>query len=980
MYLNSHTVFSLRYGTLTVQELVAEALAKEVEVLALTDINNTSGCMDFVRNCRKNGIKPVLGIEFRQEKRLQFVALARNKAGFQELNQFLTRIKHAHEEPPANAPRFESAYVIYPFGRKGPEDLMPHEFVGIRPEEINRLYTSRLKHAQEKLVVLCPVTYRNKTGWNLSRLLCAVDRNTLLSKLGPQDIAGTDEFMRMPGELEELYAVYPKILENTRRLLENCDFDMDLDSVKNRNTFTGAKADDRLLLRKLARDGLLSRYGKNDQEAIRRVNHELEVIDRLDFSAYFLITWDIVRYAQSRGFFHVGRGSGANSIVAYCMGITDVDPIELDLYFERFLNPHRSSPPDFDIDFSWKDRDEVIDYVFKRYGRKHTSLIATYNTFKGRSIIRELGKVFGLPKPEIDALVGNRRARETPDHISKLIYAYGALMEGKPNYLGIHPGGILISEQEMTAYSASEMPPKGFPTAQFDMFVAEDIGLYKYDILSQRGLGHIRDTVDIVKRNRGEAVDIRNVRAFKDDEKVLNELRGGRTAGCFYIESPAMRQLLTKLECDNYVGLVAASSIIRPGVAKSGMMREYIQRHRNPDGFEHIHPKMGELMEETYGVMVFQEDVIKVAHHFGGIDLADADILRRAMSGKYRGTTKLDELKVQFFANCDAKGYLESISREVWRQIESFSGYSFSKAHSASYAVESFQSLYLKAYYPLEFLVAVINNFGGFYSTEFYLREAEMAGGTVQEPCVNTSEYLTHLAGTEIWLGLVHLKGLEKNMSHKIVESREGQGAYLDIEDFARRTGAGLEQIVLLIRVGALRFTGKSKKALLWYAHLHFSGANVRAEQETVLFAPSYTDYELPELADDPIEDAYDQLELIGYTMQSPFQMLAEEQPKYIHPSELIGNIGRRVRLTGYLVTIKTVKTVKGTYMAFAAFRDREGHLFDTTHFPPAYEKYPFRGKGVYDLMGKVADDFGFPTVEIEWMKRLGVQGDPRGD
>lgn len=255
-----------------------------------------------------------------------------------------------------------------------------------------------------------------------------------------------------------------------------------------------------------------------------------------------------------------------------------------------------------------------------------------------------------------------------------------------------------------------------------------------------------------------------------------------------------------------------------------------------------------------------------------------------------------------------------------------------------------------------------------------------MAGGTVQEPCVNTSEYLTHLAGTEIWLGLVHLKGLEKNMSHKIVESREGQGAYLDIEDFARRTGAGLEQIVLLIRVGALRFTGKSKKALLWYAHLHFSGANVRAEQETVLFAPSYTDYELPELADDPIEDAYDQLELIGYTMQSPFQMLAEEQPKYIHPSELIGNIGRRVRLTGYLVTIKTVKTVKGTYMAFAAFRDREGHLFDTTHFPPAYEKYPFRGKGVYDLMGKVADDFGFPTVEIEWMKRLGVQGDPRGD
>ena len=948
--------------------------------------------MDFVRACRNKGIKPVIGIEFRWEKRLQYIGIAKNTAGFQELNRFLTKIKYAQAaaredislrhkaEPPINAPRFESAFVIYPFGKKGPEDLMENEFVGIRPGEVNRLYTSRLKHAPEKLVALCPVTYQNKTGWNLNRLLCAIDRNTLLTKLGPQDIAGTDEFMSPPEKMAQCYERYPQLLKNTHRLLDECSFNMDLDAVKNRKTFTGSKPDDRALLQKLARDGLRNRYGPADGEAAHRVNHELEVIDRMDFAAYFLITWDIVRYAQSRGFFHVGRGSGANSIVAYCMGITDVDPIELDLYFERFLNPHRTSPPDFDIDFSWTDRDEVIDYVFKRYGRKHTSLIATYNTFKGRSIIRELGKVFGLPKPEIDSLVENRKARETPDHITKLIYAYGALMEGKPNYLGIHPGGILISEEEISAYSASDMPPKGFPTAQFDMFVAEDIGLYKYDILSQRGLGHIRDAVDIVKRNRGEAVDIRNVRSMKQDEKVLEELRGGRTAGCFYIESPAMRQLLTKLECDNYVGLVAASSIIRPGVARSGMMREYIQRHRDPTGFEHIHPKMGELMEETYGVMVYQEDVIKVAHHFGGIDLADADILRRAMSGKYRGTTKLDELRVQFFGNCDAKGYPEEISREVWRQIESFSGYSFSKAHSASYAVESFQSLYLKAHYPLEFLVAVINNFGGFYSTEFYLREAEMAGGILQEPCVNTSEYMTHLAGKEIWLGLVHLKGLEKHLALKIVEVRQATGAYLDLEDFTRRTGAGLEQLVVLIRVGAMRFTGKTKKALLWYAHLHFSGKNTRATQETVLFSPDHTEYVLPELADDPMEDAYDQLELIGYTMESPFKLLAQEQPEYIHPSELIRNIGKKVRLTGYLVTIKTVKTVKGTYMAFAAFRDREGHLFDTTHFPPAYEKYPFRGKGVYEVIGKVADDFGFATVEVDWMRRMGVMGDPRAD
>ncbi|MGA0232620.1 MAG: hypothetical protein ACO3MB_07070, partial [Saprospiraceae bacterium] len=325
------------------------------------------------------------------------------------------------------------------------------------------------------------------------------------------------------------------------------------------------------------------------------------------------------------------RGSGANSIVAFNLFITDVDPMDLDLYFERFINPHRSSPPDFDIDFSWDERDDVIDYIFKRYGREHTALLATYNTFKGKSIIRELGKVFGLPKADIDLIVDEPHAEEKHHHFARYIFRYGKMIEGFPNYLSIHAGGILISEESLFYHTAVQMMPKGFPISHFDMYGAEDLGFHKYDILSQRGLGHIKDAVSLVAENQGRAVDIHDVEKIKQDLEVRTQLRSGHCIGCFYIESPAMRGLLSKLRCDNYVSLVAASSIIRPGVAKSGMMREYISRFHNPDSFTYIHPVFEEHLGETYGVMVYQEDVMKIVHHFAGLELDESDVLRRIM-------------------------------------------------------------------------------------------------------------------------------------------------------------------------------------------------------------------------------------------------------------------------------------------------------------------------------------------------------------
>src|SRR5690606_13511843 len=437
-------------------------------------------------------------------------------------------------------------------------------------------------------------------------------------------------------------------------------------------------------------------------------------------------------------------------VVAYCLRITDVDPIKLDLYFERFLNPNRTSPPDFDIDFSWQDRDAIFEYIFMRYGRQYVSLLGMYSTFQRRAIVRELGKVFGLPKEEIDRLV-HTKEWNAEDKFQRWIKKFGELLVNFPTNISVHAGGVLISEKPLNQYVVTELPPKGFVTAHMDMFEADRIGLYKFDILSQRGLGHIKDALELIAKNRGKHIDIHQVDNFFNDPTLAKKIREADTIGCFYIESPAMRQLLGKLKCSDYITLVAASSIIRPGVAQSGMMKQYIERYHDRDIVVYLHPKMEELLEETYGVMVYQEDVIKVAHHFGGISLDEADILRRAMSGKYRSENKFEKLRKKFFSNCRGFGYEEHVTTEVWRQMESFGGNSFAKGHSASFAVESYQSLFLKTYYPQEFYVAVINNFGGFYRTEFYFHELRRNGGDIQLPCLNHSDYLTNIHGNKVY-------------------------------------------------------------------------------------------------------------------------------------------------------------------------------------------------------------------------------------
>jgi DNA polymerase-3 subunit alpha len=779
---------------------------------------------------------------------------------------------------------------------------------------------------------------------------------------------------------EKYYVDFPEILVRTEELLSKCNIDFQFGEdiqPQNIQTYTGTKVEDKKLLCALAEEGIPKRYSETTPAIQSRMQQELEVIDKKDYIAYFLVTWDIINFARSKGYFHVGRGSGANSILAYLLGITNVDPLELDLYFERFINMYRKSPPDFDIDFSWRERDEVIQYIFNRF--PNTALLCTYNTFKYRATVRELGKVFGLPKTDIDRLSIGKYSVSQLDEMNQLVLKYSKYIEGLPSHLSIHAGGIIISEKPTTWYSATFLPPKGFPTTQFSMLEAEDVGLYKFDILSQRGLSKIHDAVNIIAYNRPDEKmhDIHDVAHFKKDSKVCALLQDGGAMGCFYVESPAMRQLMKKLKTNTYLELVAASSIIRPGVSSSGMMKEYILRHKDPERRKKSHPELLKIMPETYGVMVYQEDVIKVAHIFAGLTLDEADVLRRGMSGKYRSRKEFQAIRDKFFQNCLEKGHTEQLTTTIWKQIESFAGYAFSKGHSASYAVESFQSLYLKAYFPIEYMVATINNFGGYYRTEFYVHEARRMGALIEAPCIQQGEWETVVSDKTIYLGFNLINGISKSDIQKLISIRVEIEQFDSFEQFLKSTYTTMETVLLLVRIDAFRSVSKEKAPLKWRIHLFYKTSKQK-ESAPELFEQPSKNFTFPSLPVDELEQAFEEMELLDFPLCNPFLLLKNSVTPEIKAEELSAHKGTVILLYGYLVAIKSTQTSRGDVMYFGTFQDYWGTVFETVHFPPIAKQYPFRGRGIYKLYGKVTEEFDYFSIEIIQSIKLNYVEDVR--
>jgi error-prone DNA polymerase len=1050
MIVHFHSYFSLRYGLMSPEEIVhrceSEGMSMRFKVpILLADINNVSGVSNFLKAARGcKHILPLVGCDIRNGDTHLYLLLSESQEGFARMNGFLSdHLMHATPFP-LRAPDLEGVKVIYPGdglisigdGHSTTDDG-DRAMWGVHWGVLERLRLRKAPIHKHRLLAIHTVTVRDSIDFETHRLLRCIDHSCLLTKL-PSNATALPWHCWIP--LRQIFSKFVAadyLLSQALAFAEGCAWTFQWNHPQNKNTFTGNTDQDFRMLRELATKGLHDRYPQYTFSTTQRLEKEMQMIYQLGFTTYFLINWDICRFAQENNFFYVGRGSGANSMVAYCLKITDVDPIDLDLYFERFINPHRSSPPDFDLDFSWQDRDHVTQYILNKYKDHGASLLATYSTFQTNAVVRELGKVFGLPKSEIDALLNkpsyySQAAFQSHTQENNNVYAqpgighnirnrtlgsksnstqtttaasptqpieqnqsptlYQELLKhahrihNLPNHLSIHVGGILIPEKHIHHYSATFLPPKGFPVVQFSMLEAEDLGIAKFDILSQRGLGHIKDAVTYIKQNQNIQVNIHQIHQFKSDERIQRLIVSGHTTGCFYVESPAMRQLLRKLKCSDYLTLVAASSVIRPGVARSGMMRTFIERHVQIEKRKEAHPVLWDLMPETYGIMVYQEDVIKVAHHFAGIGLGESDVLRRGMSGKFRSKEEFQKVKESFFAAAAQKGHKDTLIAEVWHQIESFAGYSFAKGHSASYAVESYQSLFLKAYYPLEFYTAVINNFGGFYRTEFYVHAARKSGANVQAPCINHSEGLSRIQEKTLWLGLGLIDGLEQKNMQKILQSRAQNGPFIGLGDFKQRVEPGLEQLKILIQIGACRCWQKSRKALMWEAHALYAGKKITHQTEKLFLEPT-KEYQLPNLEDSWLEIAHDERNLLGFSLTNPFHMIKDAPyphcPNMSHLSKMRGKHfstmkNKGVVIEGYLVTVKPTKTSDGKEMNFGTWLDADGHYFDSIHFPPSLKAHPFHGRGVYRMWGYITEDFGVFNIEVSKMTKIPYQADPR--
>ena len=995
MYLQCHSSFSFQYGSIPPDRLAEIALSLAPGRIALTDINSMAAHAEFAKACDRLNVPYILGVEFRYKHHLQYILLARNEDGYAYINRHLSE-RNAGIADPQLAELYtdfpDSVFALFP------PECMPitsseHIYMMVRPSDLKRRYSWHRRISPQRWVACPTLSFEHAKMFGFHRILRAIGENELLDRISDDKLGDPDDYVRTPQQASQLYEAIPDAVNRACAIAAECDFKLDFTRNRTLRIFHNSEIEDALALRQLTNDGKYRRYGdKPPAEAEARIENELRVIAQLKFQAYFLLTHDMIRFATAQGFRHVGRGSGANSIVAYCLGITDVDPISLDLYFERFLNASRNSPPDFDIDFSWKDRDAVIQYVLKRYNRKgiSASQLAATVRYKQRAVIRELGKIFGMPKRDIDKITGRLPQQyfstlepliQTPTQVEDIsqnpvynrILKISAYLHKLPSHLSIHAGGILIASDCLYKSTATFIPPKGFPVAQIDMFAADDLQLHKLDILSQRGLGHITDTLLCIGHTRGEAeaetarAIIANTAAIVEHPRARILLKTGNTIGCFYIESPAMRSLIRKLRCDDFRALTAASSVIRPGVGHSGMMRAFIARFRGEEPVHCLHPILTQLLKETFGVMIYQEDVLKVAHHFGGLSLEQADILRRGMSGKLRSIEVIRTLKDAFFMSCAKRGIDSTVTTEVWRQMESFSGYTFPKAHSASFAVESFQDLYLKDAYPLEFMTAVINNFGGFYSTAFYLEEAKRLGAEVLLPCINESEHLSRLDGNAIRLGFIHVAQLEKDMIFALLQNRKKYGAFVGVHDFLQRVSCGQEQVRHLIRLGCFDFTGRPRAAMLWEGRMSKAAVVTGGPSIFAVLQPDAPAFPLSHWS--LTQRLHIEIEYLGFPVSDSIFRLIEPLPDYrVASLQMHLHVGKYICMVGYICARKPIRTRNGKLMQFLTFRDPEG-VWDGVIFPQRNLNNELRNEGPWILHGRITLDFEIPVLDIQQVK-----------
>lgn len=951
VHLTTHSTYSLQEGIATPSELAHAAREAGMTALGLTDHRLLTGAVEFVAACRQEGIQPILGLEIDLDSG-PLSLLATNMTGWCNLCRLSSAL--ALQEDPEKAcsldllSRHTDGLIALSSVPESLVDIFSGRiYVALRvPSEAHDL-TRRARALKLSTVVTHPIYYLTPDQAKLQRTLTAIRLNRPIDSL-PRTSA---EFNFLsPQELEHRFKDFPEALTATQEIAEQCRFDFPLGIphmpvVPLPEGVTAAQH-----LRQKAFTGARQLYGEITPEIQARLDHELDVIARMGFEPIFLIVEDILDFARQTGVPFSSRGSAASSLVAHCLGITSPDPLRLNLYFERFLNPARTTPPDIDTDLCSRRRDAVIQHVFDTYGSERVAMVGTINRYRPRSALGDVAKAHGLPPSKVRELANQlphswwarfEERSESGEPISpfaelraiypqyQAVFADSEAILNLPRHLSMHPGGVIVAPGNLTdLVPVMRSGGKGVVITQLDLDAVEALGLVKIDLLGIRGLTVLGDVAEFIQQNQPErfATPLAVLDSTpSDDPATTARVERGDTIGCFQIESPGMRATLREIKARSEDDIMAALALYRPGPLSGGLKDAFVRRFKRDEKVQHLHPALAPLLEETFGVILYQEQVLRIAHELAGFSLAEADLLRRAMSHFDPGK-KMQELERKFVSQAQEKsGVPSEIGERVWELMAAFAGYGFPKAHAASYARVGWRSAWCKEHFPAEFMAAVLANWGGYYSQRVYLGEARRMGLRVRPPHVNHSGTNFQVREGTLYMGLEQVKELTRRSSERIIRG----APFSSLDDFLTRVDPRVQEAENLAKVGGLEGFG-SIPAILRRLQ---SGGWQRDQMS--LFGWSDTNEE-----DWTLEQKVQaQMELLGASLDAhPLELAAAKiaASGAVTILEAVERVGRRVTVAGVRQTSHRSRTAKGDAMLFLTIEDLTGTL-DAILFPDAY-------------------------------------------
>ena len=944
--LTCRSYYSLLRASVSVQRWVRKAKEYGYGAVALADVNSLYGAVDFYQAAEQVNVKSILGVEILTDSQ-RAVLLAEDRAGYRNLCRITTARNLCPNFDLIEQLKCNNQGVICICNQ--PELLCElkqfferdYLFVGCQePSQVERAEAHRIEP-----VVCTAFNVIDGDDIVTAELLNKI-RQLSVAGPGPQDNCGFNKLISEE-ELRQEFRNCPEAIGCAEQIAQRCNFQLlngryYLPKVK---LDKGKNGDSELA--RLCHFGLARRYKPASKEVIKRLEDELTVIRKNKFSDYFLVVHNIVDFAKRSSIPVEVRGSAAGSLVGYVLGFTRVCPIENHLYFERFMNPGRKDCPDIDIDLCWRRRDEVIRYCYENWGFEHVAMISNINRYRRKSAIRDTARAYGLKPAEINRLVKER----TPPADST-IYELAGKIVGVPRHLGVHCGGIVITPSQVRDIVPLERAAKGVIVTQYDKDAAEAVGLIKIDLLGNRALSTVNGAVTIISKNQN-SLDIDHVNP--QDEKTGKMLTCGDSLGVFQCESPGMRQLLRGLAVKTKKDVAIALSLIRPGPASGGMKAEFIERHVHGKPFEYLHPKMKEMLGDTYGVMLYQEDVMRIAVEVAGYSVADADRFRSEVSTNVPASRLQDQYVDFVYSRAEQAGIDRHSAEAIWDDILRFAAYSYCKAHATVYANIAWQTAFLKANYPRQFYTSLFNNHHGMYPLRVYVWDAIRHGVRILPPHVNQSDMEWMPQAKAIRAGLNIIKGLSCKTMQAIIEQRQIR-LFADIEDLRTRVRFRKPELQNLIHVGACDGLGQSRPAMM--AQFHFAPAS---PGQLLLFDVCNNLSQLPEY------DRAAKLQAEVETTGIPFSIHPAVlfQIKHVPAAELDRFINKEITVAGFIATARRAKTSNGKVMGFVTLEDSSG-LAEVTFFPDQLEKYHgiCRASGPVWVTGKVTKHLSSVAVE----------------